>query len=201
MYFHYFGIKSVMVAKVEREGPMSAEFLSHITDTLHAIDAKGLMKIERPLQSAQGGEIQVGDATKINLCANNYLGLADHPALIDAAKGAMDPLGLGMASVRFICGTQDLHRTLEQRIARFLGKDDSILFAACFDANGGLFEPLLGPKDAIISDALNHASIIDGIRLCKAEKHRYAHKDVAGEREECVKGEGQYKWQVSVWGR
>ena len=114
----------------------------------------------------------------LNLCANNYLGLADHPSLIRAAAEAMDSNGFGMASVRFICGTQDLHRALEQRLARFLNKDDAILFAACFDANGGLFEPLLGPEDAIISDALNHASIIDGIRLCKARRYRYANSDM-----------------------
>jgi glycine C-acetyltransferase len=115
----------------------------------------------------------------LNLCANNYLGLADDPRLIDAAKAAMDDHGFGMASVRFICGTQDLHRQLEERLARFLGHDDSILFAACFDANGGLFEPLLGPEDAVISDSLNHASIIDGIRLCKARRYRYANSDMA----------------------
>ncbi len=130
------------------------------------------------ITSPQGGEITVGDKQVINLCANNYLGLADHPALIDAAKGAMEPKGFGMASVRFICGTQDIHRELEQRLAKFLNKDDSILFAACFDANGGLFEPLLGPEDAIISDSLNHASIIDGVRLCKAKRYRYLNNDM-----------------------
>lgn len=158
---------------------MTNRFLTHMTDTLAQIDAEGLMKRERLITSPQGGEIQVDGQTKICLCANNYLGLADHPDLIAAAKSAMDPKGYGMASVRFICGTQDLHRELETRLARFLGKDDSILFAACFDANGGLFEPLLGPEDAIISDALNHASIIDGIRLCKARRYRYANSDMA----------------------
>ncbi len=123
--------------------------------------------------------MQVAGRAMINLCANNYLGLADHPALIAAATQAMQEHGYGMASVRFICGTQDLHRELETRLARFLGKDDSILFAACFDANGGLFEPLLGPEDAVISDSLNHASIIDGIRLCKAKRYRYANSDMA----------------------
>ncbi len=158
---------------------MSNAFLSHISETLTQIEADGLYKRERMITSPQGGEIQVGDRAVINLCANNYLGLADHPDLIAAAKAVMDDKGYGMASVRFICGTQDLHRELEQRIAQFLGKEDSILFAACFDANGGLFEPLLGPEDAIVSDSLNHASIIDGIRLCKAQRYRYANNDMA----------------------
>lgn len=158
---------------------MSDQFIAHINSTLEQIEAEGLMKRERMITSPQGGEISVGGRQVINLCANNYLGLADHPDLIKAAKDAMDPKGFGMASVRFICGTQDIHRELEQRIAKFLNKDDSILFAACFDANGGLFEPLLGPEDAIVSDSLNHASIIDGIRLCKAKRYRYANNDMA----------------------
>jgi len=158
---------------------VSQAFLSHIETTLSEIEAEGLYKRERLITSPQGGEIKVGEREVINLCANNYLGLADHPALIKAAKKAMEPRGFGMASVRFICGTQDIHRELEQRLAKFLGKDDAILFAACFDANGGLFEPLLGAEDAIISDALNHASIIDGIRLCKAKRYRYANSDMA----------------------
>ncbi len=157
---------------------MAHAFLSHITDTLGQIEAEGLFKRERMITSPQGGEITVGDKQVINLCANNYLGLADHPALIDAAKAAMEPKGFGMASVRFICGTQDIHRELEQKLAAFLNKDDAILFAACFDANGGLFEPLLGPEDAIISDSLNHASIIDGVRLCKAKRYRYQNNDM-----------------------
>ncbi|MES0808261.1 glycine C-acetyltransferase [Roseibium sp. SCPC15] len=157
---------------------MSDAFLSHISNTLKEIEAEGLYKRERLITSPQGGLITVGGREVINLCANNYLGLADHPALIEAARNALEPKGYGMASVRFICGTQDIHRVLEKRIAKFLGKDDSILFAACFDANGGLFEPLLGPEDAIISDALNHASIIDGIRLCKAKRFRYANSDM-----------------------
>lgn len=157
---------------------MSNAFLTHISDTLTQIEADGLYKRERMITSPQGGEISVGDRQVINLCANNYLGLADHPALIDAAKGAMEPKGFGMASVRFICGTQDIHRELEQKLARFLDKDDAILFAACFDANGGLFEPLLGQEDAIISDSLNHASIIDGVRLCKAKRYRYMNSDM-----------------------
>lgn len=157
---------------------MTKAFLDHITDTLAEIDAEGMMKRERLITTPQGGEIEVGTREVINLCANNYLGLADHPDLIATAKQAMDDKGFGMASVRFICGTQDIHRELEQKLAHFLGHDDSILFAACFDANGGLFEPLLGPEDAVISDALNHASIIDGIRLCKAKRYRYANSDM-----------------------
>lgn len=157
---------------------MSTEFLTHVSATLDQIEAEGLMKTERMITSPQGGEISVGGASVINLCANNYLGLADHPNLIKSAQDAMEPKGFGMASVRFICGTQDIHRTLEQRLAAFLKKDDAILFAACFDANGGLFEPLLGPEDAIVSDSLNHASIIDGIRLCKAQRYRYANNDM-----------------------
>ncbi|MEM1004518.1 MAG: aminotransferase class I/II-fold pyridoxal phosphate-dependent enzyme, partial [Pseudomonadota bacterium] len=157
---------------------MADAFLSHISQILAQIETEGLYKRERMITSPQGGEITVGDRRVINLCANNYLGLADHPALIDAAKSAMGPKGFGMASVRFICGTQDIHRALEQKLAAFLNTDDAILFAACFDANGGLFEPLLGPEDAIISDSLNHASIIDGVRLCKARRYRYQNNDM-----------------------
>ena len=158
---------------------MSDAFLSHMRDTLAGIEAEGLMKTERLITSPQGTRVGVDGRELINLCANNYLGLADHPALVEAATEAMRDHGYGMASVRFICGTQDLHRELEQRLAAFLGTQDSILFAACFDANGALFEPLLGPEDAVISDALNHASIIDGIRLCKAKRYRYANSDMA----------------------
>lgn len=157
---------------------MSDRFIADLQTTLAGIEADGLMKRERMITSAQGAEIAVGGREVINLCANNYLGLADHPDLIRAAREVMDGKGFGMASVRFICGTQDLHRRLEQKLAAFLKKDDSILFAACFDANGGLFEPLLGPEDAIVSDSLNHASIIDGIRLCKAQRYRYANNDM-----------------------
>ena len=160
-------------------GDMTTSFLQHITQTLTQIKTEGLHKAEREITSAQSGRITVGSEKVINLCANNYLGLADNPELISAATKAMGTNGFGMASVRFICGTQDIHRTLERRLASFLDKDDTILFAACFDANGGLFEPLLGPDDAIISDALNHASIIDGIRLCKAKRYRYANSDMA----------------------
>lgn len=163
---------------------MSEPFLNHIPKTLNAIEADGLYKHERLITSAQSEHITIErpDHTvqkAIDLCANNYLGLANHPRLIETAKAAMDDRGYGMASVRFICGTQALHRQLESDLARLLGKDDAVLFAACFDANGGLFEPLLGPDDAIISDSLNHASIIDGIRLCKAQRHRYANWDMA----------------------
>ena len=157
---------------------MTTAFLNDISNTLAQIESDGLYKRERMITSPQGGEITVGEQQVINLCANNYLGLADHPDLIAAARGVMDDKGFGMASVRFICGTQDIHRELEQRLAKFLNKDDAILFAACFDANGGLFEPLLGPEDAIISDSLNHASIIDGIRLCKAKRYRYLNSDM-----------------------
>ena len=156
-----------------------AAFLDHLTATLAGIEAEGLMKRERLITGAQGAHVQMAGREVLNLCANNYLGLADDPRLIAAAKQAMDDHGFGMASVRFICGTQDLHRQLEERLAAYLAQDDSILFAACFDANGGLFEPLLGPEDAVISDALNHASIIDGIRLCKAKRYRYANSDMA----------------------
>ncbi|MCE6952129.1 glycine C-acetyltransferase [Cereibacter sphaeroides] len=156
-----------------------ADFLGHLKEVLAGIEAEGLTKRERPILSPQGARVRVAGRELVNLCANNYLGLADHPALIAAAKRGMDEHGYGMASVRFICGTQDIHRELEARLARFLDMDDAILFAACFDANGGLFEPLLGPEDAVVSDALNHASIIDGIRLCKARRYRYANSDMA----------------------
>jgi glycine C-acetyltransferase len=147
---------------------------------LDSIREQGLYKTERVIASPQSAEITLEDGSKVlNFCANNYLGLADHPDIIKAAKDALDTHGFGMASVRFICGTQDLHKQLEQVIANFFGTEDTILYAACFDANGGLFEPLLGEQDAVISDALNHASIIDGVRLCKAQRFRYANADMA----------------------
>jgi len=147
---------------------------------LDEIRAAGLFKAERIITSPQSAEITLADGRRVlNFCANNYLGLADHPDVIASAKAALDSHGFGMASVRFICGTQDLHKQLEARIAAFFGTEDSILYAACFDANGGLFEPLLGEPDAIISDSLNHASIIDGVRLCKARRYRYANGDMA----------------------
>ena len=149
-------------------------------ETLDEIRAAGLFKSERIITSPQSAEIELADGRKVlNFCANNYLGLADHPDIIAAAKDALDTHGFGMASVRFICGTQNLHKRLEQTIADFFGTEDTILYAACFDANGGLFEPLLDEHDAIISDALNHASIIDGVRLCKARRYRYANCDMA----------------------
>ena len=157
---------------------MSNAFLDHFRQTLAAIEAEGLMKRERLIEGAQGARVRVGGRSMLNLCANNYLGLADDPRLIDAAKAAMDSHGFGMASVRFICGTQDIHRALEQRLAAFLGMADSILFAACFDANGAVFEPLMGETDAIVSDSLNHASIIDGIRLSKARRFRFQNNDM-----------------------
>ena len=153
-------------------------FLDDATARLDEIRADGLWKTEREISSPQGAHITVGGRRLINLCANNYLGLANHPALVSAAKDTLDTHGFGMASVRFICGTQDLHRRLEHRLAAFLGHDDSILFAACFDANGAVFDTLLTPEDAVISDALNHASIIDGIRLSKAKRYRYATSDM-----------------------
>jgi glycine C-acetyltransferase len=161
---------------------MSDAFLTHLRSTLAEIDAAGLTKRERLIAGPQGARIRVAadGATRetLNLCANNYLGLADHPDVIAAAKTALDEFGFGMASVRFICGAQTLHRELELAVARHLGKDDAILFAACFDANGGVFEPLLTEADAIVSDALNHASIIDGVRLAKARRYRYATSDM-----------------------
>ncbi|MBB1088339.1 glycine C-acetyltransferase [Lysobacter sp. SG-8] len=157
-----------------------ASLTAHYATELDAIREQGLFKAERIITSPQSAEITLADGrTVLNFCANNYLGLADHPEVIAAAKEALDSHGFGMASVRFICGTQDLHKQLEQTIADFFGTEDTILYAACFDANGGLFEPLLGPEDAIISDALNHASIIDGVRLCKAQRFRYANCDMA----------------------
>jgi glycine C-acetyltransferase len=162
-------------------------FLSHLATVLDGIDHDGLMKRERLITGPQGARVDMGGQRMLNLCANNYLGLADDPRLVSAAGAAMRDHGYGMASVRFICGTQDIHRSLETRLARFLGTEDSILFAACFDANGGLFEPLLGPEDAVISDALNHASIIDGIRLCKARRYRYANSDMADLEAQLVK--------------
>ncbi len=150
------------------------------TAELESIREQGLFKSERTITSPQAAGITLADGRRVlNFCANNYLGLADHPDIIAVAKEALDTHGFGMASVRFICGTQDLHKELERTIADFFGTQDTILYAACFDANGGLFEPLLGEEDAIISDALNHASIIDGVRLCKAKRFRYANCDMA----------------------
>jgi glycine C-acetyltransferase len=162
---------------------MNGSILAAATAALESIEREGLTKRERAILSPQGPHVAI-EGTKaghevINLCANNYLGLADHPRLLDAAREALASHGLGMASVRFICGTSDLHLALERQVARFLATEDAILFSSCFDANGGVFETLLGPEDAVISDALNHASIIDGIRLCKARRLRYANNDMA----------------------
>ena len=156
------------------------DFLAHQRQELQTLRDAGLYKTERIIATPQGALVRTQDGREvINLCANNYLGLSSHPAVIDAAHAALRSHGYGLSSVRFICGTQDLHKTLEARLARFLGTEDAILYAAAFDANGGLFEPLLGEADAIISDELNHASIIDGIRLCKAQRWRYRHNDMA----------------------
>lgn len=165
-------------------GDASAPFYAHIAHELETIRAAGLYKAERVITSAQGAHIRTraadgSEREVLNLCANNYLGLSSHPAVVDAAHEALRTHGYGLSSVRFICGTQDLHKTLEARLSRFLGTEDTILYAAAFDANGGLFEPLLGEEDAVISDTLNHASIIDGIRLCKAKRYRYQHNDMA----------------------
>jgi len=159
---------------------MSDAALARYRAQLEDLRQQGLFKSERVITTPQSAEIELADGRRVlNFCANNYLGLADHPDIIDAARQALDSHGFGMASVRFICGTQDLHKQLERTIADFFGTEDTILYAACFDANGGLFEPLLDENDAIISDSLNHASIIDGVRLCKARRYRYANCDMA----------------------
>jgi glycine C-acetyltransferase len=159
---------------------MLANFAQHVSQTLEEIKGQGLYKTERIITGPQNAQIPIADGRRvINLCANNYLGLADHPALIATAKEALDSRGFGMASVRFICGTQDIHKKLETALTNFLGTEETILYPSCFDANGGLFETVLGPEDAVISDELNHASIIDGIRLCKAQRFRYKHNEMA----------------------
>ena len=164
----------------------------YLQNELASIREAGLYKEERIITSPQGAEIAVSTGEEVlNFCANNYLGLSNHPALVEAAKEALDSHGFGMSSVRFICGTQDLHKTLEEKIAGFFGTEDTILYAACFDANGGVFEPLLGAEDAIISDSLNHASIIDGVRLCKAERYRYNNADMADLEEQLKKAQSQ----------
>src|SRR3954470_20231848 len=158
---------------------MNEQLVSRIKKELQEIDAAGLYKRERIITSEQGAEIVVNGRTVLNFCANNYLGLSSHPKVIEAAHKAIETHGYGMSSVRFICGTQDIHKELEQKISTFLGTDDTILYCAAFDANGGVFEPLFNEQDAIISDALNHASIIDGVRLCKAQRFRYEHNNMA----------------------
>lgn len=169
---------------------MYGKFKEHLTRELTNIRNEGLYKNERIIVSPQGAEIELESGEKVlNFCANNYLGLSNHPELIKAAKEGLDTHGYGMSSVRFICGTTDLHKTLEQKIAEFFGTEDTILYAAAFDANGGVFEPLLTDEDAIISDSLNHASIIDGVRLCKAQRYRYPNADMAGLEEELKKAQ------------
>ena len=158
---------------------MNEKFVKRIKREVEEIKTSGLYKTERIISSAQGAEITVNGKTVLNFCANNYLGLSSHPEVIKAAHQAIDSHGYGMSSVRFICGTQDIHKELEKKLSEFLGTEDTILYAAAFDANGGVFEPLFSEEDAIISDALNHASIIDGVRLCKAQRYRYEHNNMA----------------------
>ena len=165
---------------------------NHLAKELEGIKADGVYKRERIIVSPQGAEVEVANGDEVVImCANNYLGLSSHPDVIQASKDALDTHGFGMSSVRFICGTQDIHKDLEKNISDFYGKEDTILYAAAFDANGGLFEPLFGKEDAIISDALNHASIIDGVRLCKAERYRYKHSDMADLEEQLIKAQDQ----------
>lgn len=187
---------------------MNENFVNRIAAELKEIEAAGLMKKERIITSEQGPEITVNGKTVLNFCANNYLGLSSHPKVIAAAHKAIDERGYGMSSVRFICGTQDIHKELEQKLASFLGTEDTILYAAAFDANGGVFEPLFGSEDAIISDALNHASIIDGVRLCKAERYRYEHNNMedlelklqesAGRRSRIIATDGSFSMDGTI---
>jgi glycine C-acetyltransferase len=177
---------------------MAYDSLKQVLDSqLADIRTKGLYKAERRILGPQGSDIRVSQGSVLNLCANNYLGLANHPAIVQAAKTGLDTHGYGMASVRFICGTQDLHKQLEQAISAFLGTEDTILYSSCFDANGGLFEVLLDERDVVISDALNHASLIDGIRLCKAKRFRYAHSDMA-DLEARLREAGDYRLRLIV---
>ena len=177
---------------------MYGKFQNHLQSELKSIEDAGLYKRERVICSPQSSEITLADGSKaLNFCANNYLGLADNQRLIDAAKAAMDSRGYGMSSVRFICGQQDLHQQLEKAVADYFHTDDTILYASCFDANGGVFEALLGPEDAIISDALNHASIIDGVRLCKAVRYRYANADME-DLERCLKEAQAQRFRIIV---
>ena len=169
-----------------------------LTEEIVAIKEAGLYKSERIITTPQGASVKVDSGDEvIIMCANNYLGLSSHPKVIDAAKNALDTHGYGMSSVRFICGTQDIHKTLEDKVSAFLGMEDTILYAACFDANGGVFEPLFSEEDAIISDALNHASIIDGVRLCKAKRYRYAHSDM-NDLENCLKESQSQRFRIIV---
>lgn len=177
---------------------MYGELQAQLQNTLQSIESEGLFKRERIIASPQGADIRLADGREvINFCANNYLGLSSHPRVIQAAKEALDTHGFGMSSVRFICGTQDIHKELEEKIASFLGTEDTILYAAAFDANGGVFEPLLAEEDAIISDSLNHASIIDGVRLCKAQRYRYSNNDM-NELEERLKEAQAQRFRIIV---
>ena len=187
---------------------MNEKLVQRIQKDLEDIKTAGLFKQERIITSEQGAEIVVNGKKVLNFCANNYLGLSSHPAVIAAAKKYVDYRGYGLSSVRFICGTQDIHKELEQKISNFLGTEDSILYAAAFDANGGVFEPLFNEEDAIISDALNHASIIDGIRLCKAQRYRYEHnnmedleaklKESAGARSRIIVTDGSFSMDGTI---
>lgn len=187
---------------------MNEAFVTRIAAELEEIKTSGLFKTERIIESAQGPEIMVNGKIVLNFCANNYLGLSSHPKVIEAAKKYIDLRGFGMSSVRFICGTQDIHKELEAKISKFLGTEDTILYAAAFDANGGVFEPLLGEQDAIISDALNHASIIDGVRLCKAQRYRYEHnnmndleaklKEASGARSRIIVTDGSFSMDGTI---
>ena len=171
---------------------MYGKFQKHLQSQLNEIEQNGLFKKERVIITPQGASVKVSDGKEVIIfCANNYLGLSSHPKVIEGAKAALDSHGYGMSSVRFICGTQDIHKTLEKKIANFLGQEDTILYAAAFDANGGVFEPLFGEEDAIISDELNHASIIDGVRLCKAQRYRYKNCDMADLEEQLIKAQAQ----------
>jgi glycine C-acetyltransferase len=178
---------------------MYGKIQQHLQNELNTIEQNGIFKKERIITSPQGAEITVNGETVLNFCANNYLGLSSHPEVIQAAKDALDSHGFGMSSVRFICGTQDIHKTLEQKIANFYGTEDTILYAAAFDANGGVFEPLLGEEDCIISDSLNHASIIDGVRLCKAARYRYENSNMDDLEQQLIKAtEAGHRFKLIV---
>jgi glycine C-acetyltransferase len=178
---------------------MYGKIQQHLQNELNTIEQNGIFKKERIITSPQGAEITVNGETVLNFCANNYLGLSSHPEVVQAAKDALDSHGFGMSSVRFICGTQDIHKTLEQKIANFYGTEDTILYAAAFDANGGVFEPLLGEEDCIISDSLNHASIIDGVRLCKAARYRYENSNMEDLENQLIKAtEAGHRFKLIV---
>ena len=178
---------------------MYGKIQQHLQNELNTIEQNGIFKKERIITSPQGAEITVNGETVLNFCANNYLGLSSHPEVVQAAKDALDTHGFGMSSVRFICGTQDIHKTLEKKIADFYGTEDTILYAAAFDANGGVFEPLLGEEDCIISDSLNHASIIDGVRLCKAARYRYQNSDMEDLEQQLIKAnEAGHRFKLIV---